>query len=135
MKLIDEFVAELEAIDVEPTSRSDFVAFWDHTVALARKTDLDFKSEKINYSIPSIDVFDITFAGLDGTPVKGWVILPDKAKENPVPALVCPPENVYAAFNKINAPKKICPCPFGEHDGGGAYHDEVKLDFVFRNFF
>lgn len=42
---------------------------------------------------------------------------------------VCPPPNVYAACNKIRSQKEICPYPFGEHDGGGAVHNEKKLAF------
>jgi cephalosporin-C deacetylase len=48
---------------------------------------------------------------------------------------VCPPENVYAAYNKIRAPKEIGVYPFGEHDGGGAYHAERKVEFLARHFF
>ncbi|MBI5725764.1 MAG: acetylxylan esterase [Planctomycetes bacterium] len=48
---------------------------------------------------------------------------------------VCPPANVYAAFNKIAAPKTICPYPFGEHDGGGNVHNEIKLRFLRDHFF
>ena len=47
---------------------------------------------------------------------------------------VCPPENVYAACNRITAPIEICPYPFGEHDGGGAAHLERKLAFFNKHF-
>ncbi|RMD75771.1 MAG: acetylxylan esterase, partial [Lentisphaerae bacterium] len=43
---------------------------------------------------------------------------------------ICPPENVYAACNKIQSELKICPYPFGEHDGGHAVHEDTKLHFV-----
>jgi len=46
---------------------------------------------------------------------------------------VCPAENVYAAYNKIGAPKEIAPYPFGEHDGGGGVHSERKLAFFRRH--
>ncbi|HPO90491.1 MAG TPA: acetylxylan esterase [Victivallales bacterium] len=42
---------------------------------------------------------------------------------------VCPPQNVYAAFNNIKSEKKIYSYVFAQHEGGGALHTEVKLDF------
>lgn len=43
---------------------------------------------------------------------------------------VCPPENVYAAYNLIRAEKEMAVYPFGEHDGGGIVHEERKLAFL-----
>jgi cephalosporin-C deacetylase len=43
---------------------------------------------------------------------------------------VCPADTVYAVYNRIRAPKRIDAYPFGEHDGGGSYHEERKYAFV-----
>jgi cephalosporin-C deacetylase len=43
---------------------------------------------------------------------------------------ICPVENVYAAYNKIPAEKEIVVYPFGEHDGGGPFHNERRLEFL-----
>ena len=47
---------------------------------------------------------------------------------------VCPPENVYAACNKITAPKTIIPYPYGKHNGGDMNHNEIKLQYLKDNF-
>lgn len=47
---------------------------------------------------------------------------------------VCPPANVYAAYNKIQSEKRICPYAFGEHGGGGEYHSEFKFQYFRENF-
>jgi len=48
---------------------------------------------------------------------------------------ICPPETIYAACNRIHAPKEIVAYPFGDHGGGGLVHAERKLAFVRRHFF
>ncbi len=42
---------------------------------------------------------------------------------------VCPPECTYAALNRVGAPMEVCAYPFGEHDGGGAVHDQKMLRY------
>ncbi|SDS60904.1 cephalosporin-C deacetylase [Paenibacillaceae bacterium GAS479] len=45
---------------------------------------------------------------------------------------VCPPETVYAAFNRIHAPKEIRDYPFLGHEVNGA-HNREKLRFALEN--
>jgi cephalosporin-C deacetylase len=47
---------------------------------------------------------------------------------------VCPPSCVYAAYNKITAPKEMVAYPFGEHEGGNPAHHLVKTRFVRAHF-
>lgn len=48
---------------------------------------------------------------------------------------VCPPPNVYAAYNRIPAGRKrIVTYPFCKHEGGGWVHHDVKLAFI-REYF
>jgi cephalosporin-C deacetylase len=42
----------------------------------------------------------------------------------------CPCENVFAGYNKINSKKEIHVYPGGEHDGGGEFHVQKKIQFV-----
>ena len=42
---------------------------------------------------------------------------------------VCPPDTIYAAYNNIKSEKKIYPYVFAQHEGGGALHNPIKLDF------
>lgn len=42
----------------------------------------------------------------------------------------CPPSTVFAAYNRISAPKDIAIYPYDGHDGGGAWQAEQRLRFV-----
>lgn len=88
MQLIDEQIKRYEALDVPQTKRPDFDAFWTETVAACREKPLDIQGGRIDYCIPGAEVRDITFNGLDDTPVHAWLILPPDAKKHPVP-VVC----------------------------------------------
>ena len=39
----------------------------------------------------------------------------------------CPPSTVYAAFNHYAGPAEIREYPFNDHEGGGSFHDLVKI--------
>jgi cephalosporin-C deacetylase len=43
---------------------------------------------------------------------------------------ICPPSTVYAAYNRYAAEKTISEYAFNDHEGGQAFHDRVKLDWV-----
>jgi cephalosporin-C deacetylase len=54
----------------------DFDAFWQSTLAEARKFPLDVRFEPVDIGIKAHDIFDVTFPGYGGQPIKGWFILP-----------------------------------------------------------
>ena len=43
---------------------------------------------------------------------------------------ICPPETVFATYNKIKSKKEISVYPCGEHDGGGPFHTWKKMEFI-----
>ena len=47
---------------------------------------------------------------------------------------VCLPKTVYAAYNKIMAPKQILAYPFSGHDGGGALFEQAAMEFILEHF-
>jgi len=48
---------------------------------------------------------------------------------------VCPPKNIFAAFNRISSKDKtVIPYPFCKHEGGGSLHNEAKLAFIKKHF-
>ncbi|MER5202060.1 acetylxylan esterase [Streptomyces sp. NPDC002825] len=69
---------------VEP---EDFDAFWAKTLDEARAHELDARFEPVTTGLATVDVFDVTFAGFGGHPVKGWFVLPAGASE-PLPVVV-----------------------------------------------
>jgi cephalosporin-C deacetylase len=58
------------------TEPKDFDAFWAETLAQARKFPLDACFERIETGLRLVDVFDVTYNGYGGQPIKGWLVLP-----------------------------------------------------------
>ncbi|CAL9610186.1 acetylxylan esterase [Streptomyces sp. enrichment culture] len=69
------------------TEPGDFDAFWSKTLAEARAHDLDARFEPVGTELSTVRVFDVTFAGFGGHPVKGWLTLPAGATR-PLPLVV-----------------------------------------------
>ncbi|MFJ7996422.1 acetylxylan esterase [Streptomyces sp. NPDC096310] len=65
----------------------DFDQFWAKTLAETRGHALDVRFEPVATGLATLDVFDVTFAGFGGHPVKGWLVLPASAPE-PLPVVV-----------------------------------------------
>jgi len=87
MDLLDTHVASLTQLNVPETKRPDFDQFWADTLQRVATTPLDISSTPVTYPVRAMDVHDVTFRALDGTPVKAWVILP-AARSGRVPAIV-----------------------------------------------
>ncbi|MFG2895439.1 acetylxylan esterase [Streptomyces zaomyceticus] len=75
---------DYRSASVEP---EDFDAFWAETLGEARAHELDARFEPVPTGLSSVEVFDVTFAGFDGQPVKGWFVLPDGTTA-PLPVVV-----------------------------------------------
>jgi len=69
------------------TDPADFDEFWDSTLAAARRFDLGVVVEPVETGLRTIDVFDVTFNGYGGQPVKAWLRVPSGAT-GPLPAVV-----------------------------------------------
>jgi len=89
MQLIDQQLAALQTLDVAPTRRDDFDAFWAETMDRVRRVPLNVAGGPVEYPIRCLEVRDLTFEGLDGTPIHTWLILPPEAKRGKVPVVVC----------------------------------------------
>jgi cephalosporin-C deacetylase len=88
MQFIADQLAGLERLDVAPAKPADFDAFWNGNCRLAQETPLDIRGGRIDYPFPGCEVRDLTFAGLDGTRIHTWLLLPPGARQGPVPAVV-----------------------------------------------
>ncbi|MFI6422643.1 acetylxylan esterase [Streptomyces sp. NPDC050842] len=69
---------------VEP---EDFDAFWAKTLDETRAHPLDARFERVATQLATVETYDVTFAGFDGQPVKGWFVLPAGTTE-PLPVVV-----------------------------------------------
>ncbi len=67
-----------QLITYRPTREepADFDAFWQSTLAEARQQPLEARFEPVDYGLQAQEVFDVTYAGFGGQPVKGWMLLP-----------------------------------------------------------
>ena len=73
---------DLSIVDVPTTQTEpeDFDAFWAETLESTRRGPLDLTVTANPTSLTEIDVFDVTFRGFGGTPIRAW--LPDPLEEN-----------------------------------------------------
>ena len=75
---------EYRSAQVNPT---DFDAFWEGTLADARKHDLDVAVVPVSTALATVDVFDVTFSGFEGQPIRAWLKLP-RGVDGPLPGIV-----------------------------------------------
>ncbi|MFB6715991.1 MULTISPECIES: acetylxylan esterase [unclassified Streptomyces] len=88
MSLFDLPLDELRDYRSRSVEPEDFDAFWSQTLDEARSHDLGARFERrTDTGLATVDVYDVTFAGFDGHPVKGWFVLPAGTTE-PLPVVV-----------------------------------------------
>ncbi len=80
---------DLSIVDVPTTQTEpeDFDAFWAETLESTRRGPLDLTVTAHPTSLTEIDVFDVTFRGFGGTPIRAWLRTPRHAPR-PLPGIV-----------------------------------------------
>jgi len=68
-----EQLREYKPPRVEP---EDFDAFWRDTLDTTRQFPLAARFEPADWNLQTLEVFDVTFNGYGGQPIKGWFLLP-----------------------------------------------------------
>jgi len=76
MSLFDMPLDELRVYRPERDEPEDFEAFWDSTIRESRAAHWAARFEPAHPELRSLETFDVTFAGFEGQPVKGWLLLP-----------------------------------------------------------
>jgi len=87
MALIDLSLAELREYRPQRTEPADFDSFWTDTLKAARARPVALEHEAVDIGLRLIAVDDVTFAGYDGQPIKGWLLRPADAT-GPLPCIV-----------------------------------------------
>lgn len=54
----------------------DFDSFWSETLDAARRFPLEARFEPVATGLHMFEVFDLTYRGYGGQPIKGWFLLP-----------------------------------------------------------
>lgn len=78
---------ELRAYRPEIDEPADFDEFWRETLASSRALAQPPQLAKVVSSLRLFDVYDITFSGFAGDPVRGWFVVPAGA-EGPLPTVI-----------------------------------------------
>ena len=65
----------------------DFDAFWQSTFAENADLSLDVHLVPVEANLRTVEVFDVTFAGFGGHPVRAWLRLP-RHRSGPLPGIV-----------------------------------------------
>jgi cephalosporin-C deacetylase len=69
------------------TDPPDFDAFWSSTLSEARTHALQVERSQIATPIATLDIFDLSFPGFEGQPIRAWLKMP-KNRTAPLPAVV-----------------------------------------------
>jgi cephalosporin-C deacetylase len=73
-----------QSAQVDP---EDFDGFWEDTIAAARSAAFPVVVKRLKTPLTTLEVFDVTFSGFGGQPVKAWLRMPANA-DGEVPAVV-----------------------------------------------
>ncbi len=76
MPFFDLPPAALETYSSAVADPDDFDAFWAGTLDDTRRHPLAVAFDPVDVGLPLVEVFDVTFAGFAGQPVRGWFIRP-----------------------------------------------------------
>jgi cephalosporin-C deacetylase len=87
MAFIDMPLEELEAYRPTRNAPPDLDAFWQNTLSDARSHPIAATFAPCDVGLRTLDVFDVTYAGFGGQPVKGWFLTPRSAR-GPLPCIV-----------------------------------------------
>jgi cephalosporin-C deacetylase len=81
--LFDLPLSELREYKPDRDEPADFDAFWAATLADARSHPLAATFEPVDAGFATVDVWDVTFAGFGGQPIKGWFLAPHDVAASP----------------------------------------------------
>ncbi len=87
MPQFDLPLRELEQYLPERDEPADFDSFWSKTLTEAAAFPLDAQFNEVDAGYSELVTEDVTFAGYEGHPIKGWMLRPRSATE-PLPVVV-----------------------------------------------
>ncbi len=76
MAFFDWPQSQLEAYLPARIEPADFDAFWAETLNEARQHPINARFEPFDAGLTTVEVYDVTFNGYAGQPIKGWLLLP-----------------------------------------------------------
>jgi cephalosporin-C deacetylase len=88
MPFLDLPLHELQTYLPPRDEPADFDAFWANTLAEARAHPLNPCFDPFDADLTTLEVFDVTFNGYGGQPIKGWLVLPAHRDDGALPCIV-----------------------------------------------
>jgi cephalosporin-C deacetylase len=90
MAFFDLPLEQLRVYCPERSEPADFDAFWSDTLAETRRYPLDARFEPYDERslLRTLHVWDVTFNGYGGQPIKGWLLLPKEHAGERLPCVV-----------------------------------------------
>lgn len=85
--IVDLTEAALRTYRSEQTEPEDFDEFWAGTLAETRRAPREVTVVSADVGLRTLDVFDVTFPGFSGEPIRAWLRVPHGADE-PLPTVV-----------------------------------------------
>lgn len=85
--LVDLPLADLRKYTPERDEPGDFDEFWSVTLGQAREKGTPARFTPYDAGLATVDVYDVTFSGFDGQPVRGWFLTP-RGAAGPLPCVV-----------------------------------------------
>jgi cephalosporin-C deacetylase len=76
MPRFDLSLDELQSFSPTIAEPADFDGFWESTIAEARAIGGDIVVERQASPLTTVEVYDVTFPGWGGQPIKGWFMVP-----------------------------------------------------------
>lgn len=80
-------LSELEKFAPGPNYRDDFQKFWRETLNSYLSPTVEIRIEPYSSPVTAFETFDVTVAGYNGDPIKGWFIKPKDA-DHDLPCIV-----------------------------------------------
>ena len=87
MAFFDMPLEQLESYKPALTANADFDEFWELSYMFAHHSPLQTVFNLVQEPLDLVDVYDVSFPGYAGQPVKGWLLLPKGVKE-PLPCVI-----------------------------------------------
>jgi cephalosporin-C deacetylase len=89
MPNVDYPLVELRKYRPNLTAAADFDAFWSEQRDISAQKPLNAKLTPVDYPVRSVEVYELVYEGIDGTPVHGWYVLPkDELASKPMPVII-----------------------------------------------
>jgi cephalosporin-C deacetylase len=79
---------QLRAYGGKSTEPADFDAFWEATLSDTAQAAWPIRLEPLSHPFAQLELFDATFSGWAGQPIKAWLRLPRRTSQERLPAIV-----------------------------------------------